>query len=155
MGFLYILVYNIINKRCLRHLIVIRLVCHVFMCCYDFVSVSIIFQLDFNCSDRVFTFYLLYFQTTFGEIIMIQNNGDVIGLSRFIITRLLGNPDIACEFSHPSVPHLYKDGNVIISPVLKSYNFVLDHIIYIKAYCKVLTFCFLSFSLLLKPIFKH
>jgi hypothetical protein len=79
--------------------------------------------------------------------IAVLSNGDVIGLSRFIITRLLGNPDIACEFSHPSVPHLYKDGNVIISPVLKSYNFVLDHIIYIKAYCKVLTFCFLSFSI--------
>ncbi|CAG2201877.1 ASP [Mytilus edulis] len=45
-------------------------------------------------------------ETTFGEMIMIQNNGDVIGLSRFIITRVLGNPDIACEFSHPSVPHL-------------------------------------------------
>ena len=87
-------------------------------------SVSRIFQWDFNCSDSVvsfvFTFYVLYFQTTFGEMIMIQNNGDVIGLSRFIITRLLGNPDIACEFSHPSVPHLYKDGNSIISPVLKS-----------------------------------
>ena len=87
-------------------------------------SVSQIFQWDFNCSDSVvsfvFTFYVLYFQTTFGEMIMIQNNGDVIGLSRFIITRLLGNPDIACEFSHPSVPHLYKDGNSIISPVLKS-----------------------------------
>ena len=54
-GFLYILVYNIINKRCLRHLIVIRLVCHVFICCYDFVSVSIIFQCDFNCSDCDFS----------------------------------------------------------------------------------------------------
>lgn len=45
---------------------------------------------------------------------MIQNNGDVIGLSRFIITRILGNPDIACEFSHPSVPHLYRDGKFMI-----------------------------------------
>ncbi|VDI49418.1 abnormal spindle-like microcephaly-associated protein [Mytilus galloprovincialis] len=71
-------------------------------------------------------------ETTFGEMIMIQNNGDVIGLSRFIITRVLGNPDIACEFSHPSVPHLYSHGyaEAISRHLLKKFLilvFFLDH----------------------------
>ncbi|XP_063422495.1 abnormal spindle-like microcephaly-associated protein homolog [Mytilus trossulus] len=71
-------------------------------------------------------------ETTFGEMIMIQNNGDVIGLSRFIITRVLGNPDVACEFSHPSVPHLYSRGyaEAISRHLLKKFLilvFFLDH----------------------------
>ncbi|KAH9505368.1 hypothetical protein Btru_058528 [Bulinus truncatus] len=49
-------------------------------------------------------------ETVFGEVVMLQSNQDVVGLSRFIVTRLLASPDIAAEFSHPTVPHLYKDG---------------------------------------------
>ncbi|GFR71371.1 abnormal spindle-like microcephaly-associated protein homolog [Elysia marginata] len=49
-------------------------------------------------------------ETIFGEILMLQSNQDILGLSRFIVTRLLGCPDIAAEFAHPTVPHLYKDG---------------------------------------------
>ncbi|KAK3088489.1 hypothetical protein FSP39_019813 [Pinctada imbricata] len=49
-------------------------------------------------------------ETIYGEIIPIQRNDDVYGLSRFIVTRLLGSPDIAQEYAHPTVPHLYKDG---------------------------------------------
>ena len=50
------------------------------------------------------------FQTVFGEILLLQSNMDVIGLSRFIVTRLLTCPDIAAEYAHPTVPHLYRDG---------------------------------------------
>ncbi|RUS79093.1 hypothetical protein EGW08_013146 [Elysia chlorotica] len=49
-------------------------------------------------------------ETIFGEILMLQSNQDVLGLSRFIVTRLLSSPDIAAEFAHPTVPHLYKEG---------------------------------------------
>ena len=36
---------------------------------------------------------------------------DIIGISRFVVTRVLGNPDIAQTFAHPTVPHLYAPGN--------------------------------------------
>ncbi|KAL3871776.1 hypothetical protein ACJMK2_039754 [Sinanodonta woodiana] len=49
-------------------------------------------------------------ETIYGEVIPLQSNSDVFGLSRFIVTRLIGNPDIAEEYSHPTVPHLYRDG---------------------------------------------
>ncbi|KAI8771163.1 abnormal spindle microcephaly-associated protein [Biomphalaria glabrata] len=49
-------------------------------------------------------------ETIFGEVLMLQSNQDVVGLSRFIIMRLLASPDIASEFAHPTVPHLYKEG---------------------------------------------
>lgn len=49
-------------------------------------------------------------QTVYGEMIPIDSNNDVIGLSRFVVTRLLANPDIATEYCHPTVPHLYRDG---------------------------------------------
>ncbi|ESO92879.1 hypothetical protein LOTGIDRAFT_232956 [Lottia gigantea] len=49
-------------------------------------------------------------ETIFGEMILLQSNNDVIGLSRFILYRLLSNPDIAAEYAHASVPHLYRDG---------------------------------------------
>ena len=32
-------------------------------------------------------------------------------MSRFIVTRLLGNPDVAQAFAHPTVPHLYAPGS--------------------------------------------
>lgn len=42
----------------------------------------------------------------------IQTNSDVQGLARFVSDRLLGNPDIARTYAHPSVPGLYRDGYV-------------------------------------------
>ncbi|BFZ20292.1 hypothetical protein BsWGS_23331 [Bradybaena similaris] len=51
-------------------------------------------------------------ETIFGEVLMLQSNQDVMGLSRFILTRLLASPYIAAEFAHPTVPHLYKEGYV-------------------------------------------
>ena len=49
-------------------------------------------------------------ETTYGEILPLQGNTDVVGLSRFVLTRLLGNPDIAAQYAHPTVPHLYGPG---------------------------------------------
>ncbi|XP_061739795.1 abnormal spindle-like microcephaly-associated protein isoform X2 [Nerophis ophidion] len=50
-------------------------------------------------------------ETIFGELISLEDNSDVMGLAMFILQRLLWNPDIAAEFRHPKVPHLYKDGH--------------------------------------------
>ncbi|KAI8483826.1 hypothetical protein Bbelb_384840 [Branchiostoma belcheri] len=49
-------------------------------------------------------------ETIFGEVLPLQHYGDVAGLSRFVLNRVLGNPDIAQQFSHPTVPHMYKTG---------------------------------------------
>uniref|UniRef100_A0A0L8HPV2 Calponin-homology (CH) domain-containing protein n=1 Tax=Octopus bimaculoides TaxID=37653 RepID=A0A0L8HPV2_OCTBM len=49
-------------------------------------------------------------EMVFGEILLIDSNTDFLGLSRFIVTRLLGNPDIANRYAHPTVPHLYREG---------------------------------------------
>lgn len=51
-------------------------------------------------------------QTIYGELISLESNSDVVGLAMFILQRLLWNPDIAAEFRHAKVPHLYKDGNL-------------------------------------------
>ncbi|XP_077573528.1 abnormal spindle-like microcephaly-associated protein homolog isoform X2 [Stigmatopora nigra] len=50
-------------------------------------------------------------ETIFGELISLESNSDSKGLAMFILQRLLWNPDIAAEFRHPKVPHLYKDGH--------------------------------------------
>ncbi|XP_063796189.1 abnormal spindle-like microcephaly-associated protein [Pseudophryne corroboree] len=50
-------------------------------------------------------------ETIFGELISLESNSDVTGLALFILNRLLWNPDIAAEYRHPSVPHLYRDGH--------------------------------------------
>ncbi|XP_061635623.1 abnormal spindle-like microcephaly-associated protein [Phyllopteryx taeniolatus] len=50
-------------------------------------------------------------ETIFGELISLESNSDAMGLALFILHRLLWNPDIAAEFRHPKVPHLYKDGH--------------------------------------------
>lgn len=52
------------------------------------------------------------FQTIYGEMISLESNSDVTGLAKFILWRMLWNPDIAAEFRHAKVPNLYKDGNV-------------------------------------------
>ncbi|XP_035683104.1 abnormal spindle-like microcephaly-associated protein homolog isoform X7 [Branchiostoma floridae] len=49
-------------------------------------------------------------ETIFGEVLPLQHNDDVAGLSRFLLNRVLGNSDIAQQFSHPTVPHMYKTG---------------------------------------------
>ena len=49
-------------------------------------------------------------ETVYGELLPVRNNADLIGLSRFLITRWLSNPDILSEYAHPSVPHSYRDG---------------------------------------------
>ncbi|XP_006834297.1 PREDICTED: abnormal spindle-like microcephaly-associated protein homolog [Chrysochloris asiatica] len=49
-------------------------------------------------------------ETVFGELISLEDNSDVMGLAVFILNRLLWNPDIAAEYKHPTVPHLYRDG---------------------------------------------
>ncbi|XP_058130896.1 abnormal spindle-like microcephaly-associated protein [Dasypus novemcinctus] len=50
-------------------------------------------------------------ETIYGELISLEDNSDVTGLAMFILYRLLWNPDIAAEYRHPSVPHLYRDGH--------------------------------------------
>ncbi|XP_044528741.1 abnormal spindle-like microcephaly-associated protein [Gracilinanus agilis] len=50
-------------------------------------------------------------ETVYGELISLENNSDVAGLAIFILNRLLWNPDIAAEYRHPTVPHLYRDGH--------------------------------------------
>ncbi|XP_023586136.1 abnormal spindle-like microcephaly-associated protein [Trichechus manatus latirostris] len=50
-------------------------------------------------------------ETVFGELISLEDNSDVTGLAMFILNRLLWNPDIAAEYRHPTVPHLYRDGH--------------------------------------------
>ncbi|XP_064003211.1 LOW QUALITY PROTEIN: abnormal spindle-like microcephaly-associated protein [Pogoniulus pusillus] len=50
-------------------------------------------------------------ETVYGELIALENNSDVMGLALFIHNRLLWNPDIAAEYRHPTVPHLYRDGH--------------------------------------------
>ncbi|XP_028818090.1 abnormal spindle-like microcephaly-associated protein homolog [Denticeps clupeoides] len=50
-------------------------------------------------------------ETIYGELISLESNSDAVGLAMFILGRLLWNPDIAVEFRHPKVPHLYRDGH--------------------------------------------
>ncbi|NXG09898.1 ASPM protein, partial [Sakesphorus luctuosus] len=50
-------------------------------------------------------------ETVYGELIPLENNSDVTGLAIFILNRLLWNPDIAAEYRHPTVPHLYREGH--------------------------------------------
>ncbi|NXH35807.1 ASPM protein, partial [Myiagra hebetior] len=50
-------------------------------------------------------------ETVYGELIALESNSDVTGLAIFILNRLLWNPDIAAEYRHPTVPHLYWEGH--------------------------------------------
>ncbi|XP_062987736.1 abnormal spindle-like microcephaly-associated protein homolog [Elgaria multicarinata webbii] len=50
-------------------------------------------------------------ETVYGELIALESNSDVMGLAMFVLNRLLWNPDIAAEYRHPTVPHLYRDGH--------------------------------------------
>ncbi|NXO38896.1 ASPM protein, partial [Locustella ochotensis] len=50
-------------------------------------------------------------ETIYGELIALESNSDVMGLAIFILNRLLWNPDLAAEYRHPVVPHLYREGH--------------------------------------------
>lgn len=80
--------------------------------CYD--SVFFCF-LMFVFPTHVFTIHpehnVTRSQTIYGELISLESNSDTLGLAMFILQRLLWNPDIAAEFRHAKVPHLYKEGN--------------------------------------------
>nr|KAG5712070.1 hypothetical protein BaRGS_020796 [Batillaria attramentaria] len=73
---------------------------------------------DIGIKQRILDMLLSYnplwlrigLETVYGEILQLHSNSDVIGLSRFILTRLLSSPDIAAQYAHPTVPHLYQDG---------------------------------------------
>ncbi|XP_054714692.1 abnormal spindle-like microcephaly-associated protein homolog [Uloborus diversus] len=49
-------------------------------------------------------------ETIYGEIIVLKSNCDVVGLSRFIIRRLLSDPEITAKFSHTAVINYFKPG---------------------------------------------
>jgi len=49
-------------------------------------------------------------ETIFGELLPLSGAGDVVGLSRFVLGRMLTNPSIEAEFAHPTVPHHYRNG---------------------------------------------
>ncbi|XP_014667741.1 PREDICTED: abnormal spindle-like microcephaly-associated protein homolog [Priapulus caudatus] len=49
-------------------------------------------------------------ECVYGELLPMQDNADVVRLSRFVLWRLLYNPDIAMRYAHPTVPHLYRPG---------------------------------------------
>eukprot|EP00090_Calanus_glacialis_P044436 TRINITY_DN7927_c0_g1_i1.p1 TRINITY_DN7927_c0_g1~~TRINITY_DN7927_c0_g1_i1.p1 ORF type:complete len:1819 (-),score=663.72 TRINITY_DN7927_c0_g1_i1:83-5539(-) len=50
-------------------------------------------------------------ETVYGELLPVSTNSDLLGLSRFLVIRLLSNPDILAEYAHPTVPHSYRDGH--------------------------------------------
>ncbi|KAF8774632.1 Abnormal spindle-like microcephaly-associated [Argiope bruennichi] len=49
-------------------------------------------------------------ETIYGEMICLQSNSDILGLSRFIIKKFLSNPDINAKFAYSSVINYYKPG---------------------------------------------
>ncbi|XP_064648823.1 abnormal spindle-like microcephaly-associated protein homolog [Lineus longissimus] len=73
---------------------------------------------DLGIKQRILDMVLSYnplwlrigLETIYGEILPIQKTTDVVGLSRFVFTRMLENPDIAKEYAHPTVPHLFREG---------------------------------------------
>ena len=49
----------------------------------------------------------------YGEVIPLSSNDDKAGLGRFINQRLMANPELAQEYAHPSVPELYRPGELV------------------------------------------
>jgi abnormal spindle-like microcephaly-associated protein len=41
-------------------------------------------------------------ETVFGEILPVSSLSDIIGISQFILNRLLSNPDILAQYAHPT-----------------------------------------------------
>lgn len=83
------------------------------------------FQTLLRASSPTMLCLLNSLQTIYGEMISLESNSDAVGLAMFILQRLLWNPDIAAEYRHAKVPHLYKDGNfrapvIVLSELLLS-----------------------------------
>ena len=50
-------------------------------------------------------------ETVYGEVLSFARGvDDIIGISQFIVNRMLSNPDILSQFAHPTVPHHYSPG---------------------------------------------
>jgi abnormal spindle-like microcephaly-associated protein len=50
-------------------------------------------------------------ETVYGEVLSFAGGAaDMIGLSQFVVTRMLSNPEVLSEFAHPTVPHHYSSG---------------------------------------------
>ena len=50
-------------------------------------------------------------ETVYGEVLSFARGvDDIVGMSQFIVTRMLSNPDILSQFAHPTVPHHYSSG---------------------------------------------
>ena len=49
-------------------------------------------------------------EVVYGEVISLDTSVNALNLSRFIMQRLLANPDIAARHAHPTVPHSYAPG---------------------------------------------
>uniref|UniRef100_A0A2R9CD51 Assembly factor for spindle microtubules n=1 Tax=Pan paniscus TaxID=9597 RepID=A0A2R9CD51_PANPA len=84
-------------------------------------------------------------ETTYGELISLEDNSDVTGLAMFILNRLLWNPDIAAEYRHPTVPHLYRDDlklEICMKFALLMYNMKLFILFYFYMYRMIWRICF-------------
>ncbi|XP_053718819.1 abnormal spindle-like microcephaly-associated protein isoform X2 [Synchiropus splendidus] len=74
---------------------------------------------DIGKRQQVLTWILSYnplwlrigLETIFGELVPLTCNSDTVGLATFVLQRFLWNPDIAAQFRHPTVPHLYREGH--------------------------------------------
>ena len=44
-------------------------------------------------------------ETVNGELLPVNTNSDLLGLSRLLVMMILSNPGILAEFAHPAIPH--------------------------------------------------
>lgn len=94
---------------------------HKFLFCLFFFLFDFLISHLFSHFALLFQFCIFFnFQTIYGEILPIQSNYDVTGLSRFLRDRLLNNPDIAEAFAHPQVPGLYQKGMLKLFTVFET-----------------------------------
>lgn len=73
---------------------------------------------EYFCWVLSFTLFS-FLQTVYGEIMTLQNNSDVLGLSRFIVHRFLHSPEVSAKYSLPTVRNYYKKGKYILQNLLK------------------------------------
>ena len=50
-------------------------------------------------------------ETVNGELLPVNTNSELLGLSRLLVMMILSNPGILAEFAHPAVPHCYREGH--------------------------------------------
>lgn len=72
-------------------------------------------------------------EVVYGEVIPLHSNDDLSNLTKFVMQRLLANPDIAKKYSHPTVPNLFKPGyeDAVAKFILKKFLLLivfLDHV---------------------------